>query len=103
MIYDHPELIDRLAAQYVLGALRGPARARFERLIATRPDVRRRVGVWESRFAPIAYGLPAVSPPAALRAALIAETRRQPSSSSLPASPISLDTAAPGPDRKSVV
>ena len=97
MIYDHPELIDRLAAQYVLGALRGPARARFERLIATRPDVRRRVGVWESRFAPIAYGLPAVSPPAALRAALIAETRRQPSSSSLPASPISLDTAAPAP------
>lgn len=79
MIYDHPELIDRLAAQYVLGALRGPARARFERLIATRPDVRRRVGVWESRFAPIAYGLPAVSPPAALRAALIAETRRPPS------------------------
>jgi len=76
MNYDRPELIDRLAAQYVLGSLRGPARDRFERLIAASATVRRRVGHWERQLAPIAYGLPPVKPPAALRAALIAETRR---------------------------
>lgn len=76
MNYERPELIDRLAAQYALGSLRGPARVRFERLIAASAAVRRRVGHWERRLAPIAYGLPPVKPPAALRAALIAETRR---------------------------
>jgi len=76
MNYEHPELIDRLAAHYVLGTLRGPARARFERLIAGSAAVRRQVGLWESRVAPIAYGLPPVPPPAALRAALVAETQR---------------------------
>jgi anti-sigma-K factor RskA len=32
MKYERPELLDRLAADYVLGLLRNRARARFERL-----------------------------------------------------------------------
>ena len=34
MNYTDPELRDRLAAEYALGTLRGPARKRFERLLA---------------------------------------------------------------------
>ena len=34
MNYADPELRERLAADYALGTLRGPARKRFERLLA---------------------------------------------------------------------
>ena len=36
---DHPEIIDSLAAEYVLGTLRGPARLRFEKWRARVPLV----------------------------------------------------------------
>ena len=85
MNYDRPELIDRLAAQYVLGSLRGAARDRFERLIAQHPDIAQRVGLWERRLAPVAYGLAPVAAPAAVRAALLAEVRQPPSPVSVPA------------------
>lgn len=84
MNYDHPELIDRLAAQYVLGSLRGAARDRFERLIARRPDIAQRVGLWERRLAPVAYGLAPVAAPAAVRAALLAEVRQPPLPAAMP-------------------
>jgi len=76
MNYDNPELIDRLAAHYVHGSLRGPARLRFERLLIGSAQLRWQVGIWERRLAPIAYGLPPVAPPPDLRATLIAETLR---------------------------
>ncbi len=76
MNYEHPELIDRLAAHYVHGSLRGSARLRFERLLAANARFRQRVGVWESRLAPVAYGLPPVAPPPGVRAALLAEIQR---------------------------
>ena len=38
MNYNRPELLDRLAAEYVLGLLRHRARARFERLCAELPS-----------------------------------------------------------------
>ena len=41
MNYDNPELIDRLAAHYVHGSLRGPARLRFERLLMREQGVAR--------------------------------------------------------------
>lgn len=72
----HPELIDELAAHYVLGTLRGRARRRFERLLAASPQALRQVGVWEARLAPVALGLDPIAPPPSLRAALVAETRR---------------------------
>ena len=50
MNYDRPELRDRLAAEYVLGTLRGRARRRYQRLLrddlVTRVDVTR----WEQRL-----------------------------------------------------
>lgn len=50
MNYDHPELASRLASEYVLGTLRGPARIRFQRLLLTRPLLRSEVMRWEQRL-----------------------------------------------------
>lgn len=47
------ELIDRLAAEYVLGTLRGAARRRFERWRATSALVEERCGYWEERLLPL--------------------------------------------------
>lgn len=58
------ELLDRLAAEYALGALRGPARRRFERWMMERPALRERVDSWQTRLAPMASLLPPESAPA---------------------------------------
>jgi anti-sigma-K factor RskA len=66
MKYDHPELRDRLAGEYVLGTLRGPARARFEGLLASDAGLRRLVREWEALLTPLAMEIPPVSPPASV-------------------------------------
>jgi anti-sigma-K factor RskA len=63
MRYDEPQVQEALASAYVAGALQGPARRRFEALMRTRPDLRRRVEAWEDRLTPLADGTPAVTPP----------------------------------------
>lgn len=52
------ELKDRLAAEYVLGTLRGPARERVRRLLP------REIAAWEQRFAPMAQSVAPVAPAA---------------------------------------
>ncbi len=66
MNYAHPELRDRLAAEYALGTLRGPARRRFERLLAADAGLRDLVEDWELRVNLLAESAPAVPPPAGL-------------------------------------
>jgi anti-sigma-K factor RskA len=61
---DNPELVDRLAAEYVLGTLRGPARRRFERWRASTPQVDQRCRYWEEHLMHVAKGLRPVQPPA---------------------------------------
>jgi anti-sigma-K factor RskA len=61
--YDNPELIDRLAREYVLGTLHGRGRARFERELAASLMARRQVLVWETRLAPLARGIAPATPP----------------------------------------
>jgi len=61
---DNPDLVDRLAAEYVLGTLRGPARRRFERWRANTPDVDQRCRYWEEHLMHLAKGLKPVRPPA---------------------------------------
>jgi anti-sigma-K factor RskA len=61
---DNPELVDRLAAEYVLGTLRGPARRRFERWRANFPQVDQRCRYWEEHLMHVAKGLKPVQPPA---------------------------------------
>ena len=61
---DNPEIIDRLASEYVLGTMRGPARRRFERWRASTPLVDQRCRFWEERLMRLAKGLTPVQPPA---------------------------------------
>lgn len=64
MDYSRPERRERLAAEYVLGTLRGPARRRFERLLPAHPSLRSAVAGWQERLAPLSDGIAAVTPPA---------------------------------------
>ena len=57
------ELVDRLAAEYVLGTLRGRARRRFERWLVS-PQVGDIVKSWEARLAGLEPRLDQVTPPA---------------------------------------
>ncbi len=59
----HPQIVDPLAAEYVLGTLRGPARRRFERWRATFPQVHARCTFWEEQLVQFARGLRPVKPP----------------------------------------
>jgi anti-sigma-K factor RskA len=52
------EQIERLAAAYALGALRGRARARFERLCGEQPQALARRQAWEDRLLPLALAVP---------------------------------------------
>ena len=58
-----PELQDRLAAEYVLGTLRGRARLRFQSWLRDDAALRRIVTEWEQRLAPMAAGVAEVAPP----------------------------------------
>jgi anti-sigma-K factor RskA len=58
-----PALQDRLAAEYVLGTLRGRARLRFQAWLREDAALRRTVADWESRLAPMAAGIAEVRPP----------------------------------------
>ena len=61
---EHPEIVDPLAAEYVLGTLRGPARRRFEKWRATTPLVQERCRFWEENLMRLATGLRPIRPPA---------------------------------------
>ncbi len=62
MDYSRPELADRLAADYVLGTLRGPARRRFEALLPAHAALRAAVNAWQDRLLPLSTSLPPVTP-----------------------------------------
>ncbi|RZI83695.1 MAG: hypothetical protein EOP38_11610 [Rubrivivax sp.] len=62
MDYSRPERADRLAAEYVLGTLRGPARRRFEALLPAHPQLRRSVDEWQERLVPLSAVMPEVTP-----------------------------------------
>jgi anti-sigma-K factor RskA len=64
MNYADPELRDRLAAEYALGAMSGLDRSRFERLLSDDRDLRELVEHWELRLNLLGESAPAVEPPA---------------------------------------
>ena len=59
------DLLDRLAAEYVLGTLRGRARRRFESWLVS-PQVGALVNAWETRLAGLEPTLQNVAPPASV-------------------------------------
>jgi anti-sigma-K factor RskA len=59
------ELVDRLAAEYVLGTLRGRARRRFERWFVS-PQVGQLVKAWETRLAGLEPPVERLAPPASV-------------------------------------
>ncbi|WP_374411277.1 anti-sigma factor domain-containing protein [Hydrogenophaga sp.] len=61
-IHRHPELLDRLAAAYAIGTLRGGARRRFETLARERAPVRAAALIWQSRVASMTELEQAVAP-----------------------------------------
>jgi len=63
MLPQDPNLIDSLAAEYVLGTLRGAARRRFERWRATVPQVEERCRFWENNLMQLAKGVRPIRPP----------------------------------------
>lgn len=66
MNYQQQQRLDALAVNYVLGGMRGMARMRFQRLIATDSIVRSTVWRWEQHLNPLAASLPATKPRAEL-------------------------------------
>jgi anti-sigma-K factor RskA len=59
-----PEAFDRLAAEYVLGTLRGGARRRFEHWLRAEPALGARVDAWQRRLVPMSALLPRQAAPA---------------------------------------
>jgi anti-sigma-K factor RskA len=64
--YKSPELRDKLAAEYVIGTLRGRARLRFQSLLRYDAGLRHIVAEWEQRLTPLAVAAGEVAPPARL-------------------------------------
>ena len=62
MDYSRPQLADRLAAEYVAGTLRGPARRRFESLLPAHPMLREATRAWQARLMPLTAPITPVQP-----------------------------------------
>lgn len=63
MDYAKPALADALAAEYVAGTLRGPARRRFEALLPSHPGLRAAVRDWQDRLMPLTAAVTPEPPP----------------------------------------
>lgn len=70
MDYGRATRADRLAAEYVLGTLRGPARRRFVALLPAHPALRSAVEGWQNRLMGLTAGMPPVEPSERVWAAL---------------------------------
>lgn len=68
-----PELIERLAAEYVLGTLTGGARRRFAAWMLEDAALRRTVAQWETRLTPMTAAVREVAPPKTLWPAIAAQ------------------------------
>lgn len=62
-LHRYPELVDRLAGEYVLGVLRGAARRRFEMLAARDPAIRATIERWQAHLGAMPELTPAAAPP----------------------------------------
>ena len=63
MDYGKTDLADALAADYVLGTMRGGARRRFEALLPAHVELRRAAAAWQERLLPLTAAIDPVEPP----------------------------------------
>jgi len=63
MNYLLPVRLDRLAREYALGTLAGPARRRFERVVRSSPAASMAVDVWRQRLSVLDLAAAPVQPP----------------------------------------
>ncbi len=63
MKLNNPELISRLASEYVLGTLRGGARRRFVQMMQHDAALRDAVVTWEAHLTPLADRVEPIAPP----------------------------------------
>lgn len=97
MKYEDARLRRMLAAEYVLGTLRGPARRRFERLARADSAVRAEQYFWEARLGRLAAQVTPVTPAPTVWIAL---QRRIQSGNTVP---LRKSAAAPRPARRPLV
>ncbi|MGZ8260843.1 MAG: anti-sigma factor [Caldimonas sp.] len=62
MDYGKRELAEALAADYVVGTMRGGARRRFESLLPAHAELRRATAAWQQRLMPLTAALEPVQP-----------------------------------------
>ena len=62
MDYGRSDLADALAADYVIGTMRGGARRRFEALLPAHAELRRAVHAWQERLMPLTVAVEPVQP-----------------------------------------
>lgn len=86
MDYGSPALADRLAAEYVLGTLRGPARRRFDNLLLSHAGLRAAVSAWQAHLNPMALALAEEAPSPAVWRAIQARTGGLPAAAASSAS-----------------
>jgi anti-sigma-K factor RskA len=77
MNYQHPQLLEELAAQYVLGTLRGRARRRFERYCKHNATALHAVRRWEDRLVDLLAGVVPVAPSAVVWEQIRFRVRRE--------------------------
>jgi len=70
MNYDRPDLLDRLAAEYVFGTMSARVRSRFHAIQRVLPAARRAVEGWEQRLTPLAHSVPPAQPSGAVWGAI---------------------------------
>jgi anti-sigma-K factor RskA len=104
----HPGLVDRLAAEYALGVLRGAARRRFEHIARRDAAVRVAVEEWQTRVRAMAELGPGSTPPPSVwegierRLELSAARRAAFAGAQTPEAAASVATPAAAPARAAV-
>ncbi|MBT9598715.1 MAG: anti-sigma factor [Vitreoscilla sp.] len=87
MDYFRAPLADRLAAEYVLGTLRGPARRRFDALLPAHPALRAAVARWQDALLPLAASVKPVPPSARVWSGIEARLFAERQAANEPAAP----------------
>ena len=75
MNYDHPRLLEKLAAEYVLGTMSARVRRRFAQILLESLPAQRAVAEWTTRLEPLSRSIPLVSPPSQVWRAIDRRTR----------------------------